>query len=232
MMMDDLIHARVLVANREDDLARTVEANLADAGFEVVHANDGPDLLNKAREDAPALVILDMMMPGMRGSEVLRSLKSDPSTVSTPVMMVSKCQDEIERVLAFELGAEDYVVSPFSPRELILRVKAILSRCGVRRPVPKDLKVGAIEVDSEAVLVTVHGRPVDLTAVEYRLLLALMRANRSVVTRERLLKQVWGSEARVVARTVDTHLRRLRGKLGAAAAQIQSVRGFGYRLHE
>lgn len=230
-MMAQKGQTRVLVGNREDDVLRAVQTNLVDAGFDVVRAIDGPDLLNKARENAPALVILGTAMPGMSGSQVLRSLKADMETLQTPVMMVSKCQDEIERVLAFELGAEDYVVSPFSPRELVLRVKAILSRCGARLPAPRNLKAGAIEVDREAMLVTVNGRPLHVTAVEYRLLLALAQAQGGVVSRERLLELVWGDEREIGLRTVDTHLRRLRVKLGVAAAQIQSVRGFGYRLN-
>jgi two-component system phosphate regulon response regulator PhoB len=222
---------RVLVANRADDVLRTVRTNLEDAGYGVVGATDGPDLLTKARDAAPALVILDTAMPGMSGAEVLRALKADSETLQIPVMMVTKCQDEIDRVLAFELGAEDYVVSPFSPRELVLRVKAILARCGERRQFPKNLKAGAIAVDSEAMVVTVNRDPVHLTAVEYRLLLALAQAHGAVVSRERLLKLVWGKETQNGPRTVDTHLRRLRAKLGAAAPQIQNVRGFGYRLN-
>ncbi len=220
---------QVLVADDECDVLNMVATNLSGAGFLVIKAQDGAEALERARRFTPALIILDMMMPQLSGTEVLRALKSDERTAAIPVLMLTARKDEIDRVLAFELGADDYVTKPFSPRELTLRVKIILSR---REELTggKMLSAGALSIDRERHLVLVDGDPVDVTAMEFRLLSLLMQRSGRVLTRDELMANIWGIETTIDSRTIDTHLRRLREKLGAVADQIQTVRGIGYRL--
>lgn len=223
---------RVLVADDEPDVVQLVSQNLSAAGYQVTKASDGEDALEKARRLFPAVMILDLMMPKLSGTEVLRALKGDPRTSLIPVIMLTACKDEVDRIVSLELGADDYVTKPFSPRELTLRIKSILSRRSAPQPASPLAVVGQITVDREAHDVRVNGKRVGLTAVEYKLLNGLCRQPGRVFSREELLDAVWGNESEVALRTVDTHLRRLRDKLGPAAEQIQTVRGFGYRLDE
>ena len=189
-------------------------------------------MLAKARELSPALIILAMTIPGMAGKEVLRAIKSAPMTSVIPVVVLSEQSEEIDRIVALELGADDYVAKPFSARELALRVRAILSRRSIQQPRPSRLSIGRLRLDAESRIVTVNGKPVDLSALDFRLLTVLMSARGGVVSREQLIESVWGAESEIASRTVDTQLRRLRKKLGAASGQIQTVRGFGYQMTE
>jgi two-component system phosphate regulon response regulator PhoB len=226
-----VLNNRILVADDEADVANLVGMNLTNAGFQVLKAVDGPSALALARREAPALIVLDIMMPGMSGLDVCRTLKREVATASIGIVLLSARAEEVDRVLGFELGVDDYVTKPFSPRELVLRVKSILRRrmeVAVEGGAP--ISVGAITVDAEQHVVLVEGKPVEPTSVEYKLLLALMSRAGRVFGREELLARVWGLGAAIEVRTVDTHMRRLREKLGAAAAQIQTVRGFGYRI--
>ena len=223
---------QVLVADDEADVVNLVSQALVGAGFQVTKAADGQEALEKARRMEPALVVLDLMMPKLTGTEVLRALKSDPRTATIAVLMLTARKDEVDRIVSLELGADDYVTKPFSPRELTLRVRSILSRRTGPVPVARYATVGDIMIDRDAHEVRAKGKKIDLTAVEYRLLNALFRQPGRVFSREELLNTVWGIDSEIEIRTVDTHLRRLRDKLGPAAEQIQTVRGFGYRLDE
>jgi DNA-binding response OmpR family regulator len=230
--MNGAFNYQILVADDEPDVVQLISHNLIAAGFQVLKASDGPEVLEKARRTCPATIILDLMMPKLSGTEVLRTLKSDPRTSMIPVIMLTACKDEVDRIVSLELGADDYVTKPFSPRELTLRVKAILSRRSVTQPSSPMTTVGQITIDRDAREVRVKGHRVEATAVEYKLLNALCRQPGKVFSREELLDAVWGSETEIEIRTVDTHLRRLREKLGAAAEQVHTVRGFGYRLDD
>ncbi len=209
-----------------------VAMNLSSAGFTVLKSMDGPSVLTAARAEAPELIVLDLMMPGMTGLEVCRSLKNDQDTASIPVILLTAKTSEVDRILAFELGADDYVTKPFSPRELVLRIQAILRRRIQQSSEESYLQAGAIQLDLERHQVTIEQRSIELTAIEFKLLAALMERRGRVQSRDALLGSVWGMERDIEPRTVDTHLRRLREKLGKAGEQIHTVRGFGYRLDE
>ena len=222
----------ILVAEHNEGVAALIHSNLVNTGFVVVHAMDAAEVLRKSRDLSPALIILDMMLPGMAGKEVLRMIKSSPGTCGIPVVALSDQAEEIDRIIALELGADDYVAKPFSARELALRVRAILARRSIQQPKPSRVSIGKLRLDAENRTVAVNGKPADLSALDFRLISVLMNARGGVVSREQLIETAWGAESEVSPRTVDTQLRRLRGKLGAAAEQILTVRGFGYRLGE
>jgi two-component system phosphate regulon response regulator PhoB len=220
----------ILVADDESDVVNLISQNLRTAGFQVSNAADGASALSKARMERPALIVLDVMMPGMTGFEVCKHLKGDPSTEGISVILLTAKSEEIDRILGFELGADDYLTKPFSPRELLLRVQSILRRkigTVVKSPV---YRVGEIVLDIERHQTTVDNKAIDLTVIEFKLLRTLMDRVGRVQTRDHLLQQIWGYDRPVESRTVDTHMRRLREKLGAAGDQIQTVRGFGYRI--
>lgn len=223
---------RVLIAEDNEGIAALIHSNLVNAGFDVAHAANAAELLAKSRELSPALIVLDMMISGMAGKEVLRAIKASPGICGIPVIAVSDQSEEIDRIIALELGADDYVAKPFSARELALRVRAILARRSIQEPKPSRVSIGRLRLDAENRTVAVNGKPADLSALDFRLISVLMNARGGVVSREQLIETAWGAESEVSPRTVDTQLRRLRGKLGAAAEQILTVRGFGYRLGE
>jgi two-component system phosphate regulon response regulator PhoB len=183
------------------------------------------------REYHPDLLILDLMLPGMDGLEICRQLRQDVATARLPILMLTAKAEEVDRVVGLEVGADDYVVKPFSPRELVARVRAILRRA--QEPAEFAVKrIGELEVDESRHSVGVQGTPVELTAKEFGLLCALMRANGRVLNREQLLEGVWGyaDAAEIESRTVDVHIRRLREKLGSEAKRIVTVKGVGYRF--
>ncbi len=222
---------RILIADDELDVLTLLETRLAASGFEVLKAMDGVAALGRARDDSPSLAVLDVMMPGMTGLEVCRVLKADPKTSRLPIILLSARSEEVDRVLGFEFGADDYVLKPFSPRELALRIQALLRHQLQPLAVPDAmLRAGSVQVDRLAHRVTVQARPVDLTRTEFKLLSMLMEHQGRVLTREALLDSVWPTETSIEIRTVDTHLRRLREKLGPAGKHIQTIRGFGYRI--
>jgi two-component system phosphate regulon response regulator PhoB len=228
-----MVKPRILIADDELDVLNLLETRLTTAGFEVLKAMDGSVALRRARDEGPALAVLDVMMPGMSGLEVCRVLKADPKTARMPIILLSARSEEVDRVLGFELGADDYVLKPFSPRELTLRIQALLRHQIQPLNAPETvLRVGNVLVDRLAHRVTVQSRPVDLTRTEFKLLSMLMDHRGRVLTREALLDSVWPAEANIEIRTVDTHLRRLREKLGTAGKHIQTIRGFGYRVDE
>ena len=205
---------RILIIEDEEDVVDMLTLNL-----------------RKARDELPALIILDLMLPKMPGLDVCRALKSDVATKHIPIIMLTAKAEEIDRIIGLEFGADDYVTKPFSPREIVLRAKAILRR-GKGDVVEEPLTVGPITVDPARHHVSVNGKSVRLTSVEFKLLSMLMLRRGRVQARDRLLNEVWGYESLIDTRTVDTHVRRLRQKLGKAADAIETVRGFGYRLRE
>lgn len=224
---------RILIADDEPDAMKLLEGRLVAAGFEVMKAADGLAALGRVRKDAPALVILDVMMPEMSGLEVCRTLKGDPKTARMPIMLLTARNEEVDRVLGFEFGADDYVTKPFSPREVVLRVQALLRRQGPGVTATGTVsRVGSIVIDRLALQVTVHNQLVDLTRTEYKLLSTLIESAGRVLSRDTLLTAVWPTDSNIEIRTVDTHLRRLREKLGSAGQLIRTIRGFGYRIDD
>lgn len=226
------MNQQILIADDEVDMLNLVGTNLSGAGFIVHKAEDGPAAVAAARQRLPHLIVLDLMMPGMTGLEVCRVLKNDATTESIPIVLLTARGGEADRILAFELGADDYVTKPFSPRELVLRIRGILKRSTGMDPERAMLQAGDIRLDADRHEIYVRGRPVELTAIEFRLLATLMERRGRVQSRDSLLSAVWGVDRDIESRTVDTHLRRLREKLGSAGDQIRTVRGFGYRLDE
>ena len=221
----------ILIIEDESDVADLLTLNLRKAGFRISTAADGASGLQKARDDRPDFIVLDLMLPKMLGLEVCRILKSDTATRHIPILMLTAKAEEIDRIVGLEFGADDYVTKPFSPREVVLRIKAILRRAEGGAE-DERLSAGSIVIDPARHEVSVHGKRVNLTSLEFKLLRTLMQRRGRVQARDRLLNDVWGYESVIDTRTVDTHVRRLRKKLGKAADAIESVRGFGYRLRE
>jgi len=221
----------VLLVEDEPDLVRLMEFNLQQAGFETRAVGRASDALRVAQADPPDVILLDLMLPDGSGTEVCRQLKASPATRSVPVIMVTARGEEIDRVVGFELGADDYVVKPFSVRELVLRVRAILRRTEPAGEGPDAMVTfGRLRVDRTAHRVYVDGAEVVLTALEFRLLTTLLERRNRVQSRDTLLSDVWGLQMHVETRTVDTHIKRLREKLVAAGEYIHTVRGVGYRF--
>ncbi len=223
---------KILVVDDEADAVELISFNLKAAGFEVVAAADGAEALKSARLHAPELILLDVMLPEIDGLEVCKLLRRDPATAAIPVIMLTAKAAEIDRVLGLELGADDYVTKPFSPRELVLRVRKLLERR--QKPTPKSdhFTIGDLTLDIPRHLVTVAGKRIDLTATEFKLLTTLMQRRGRVQSRDQLLQDVWQYDNVIDTRTVDTHMRRLREKLGRAARHLDTVRGVGYRFAE
>jgi len=220
---------RVLVVDDEPDIVALVAYHLAKAGYRVSTAATGPDALRAAREERPALVVLDLMLPGMSGFDVLEKLRAHDATRDVAVLMLTARKEEPDRVRGLTLGADDYLTKPFSPAELVLRVGAILRRVGAGAG-GDTFTVGPLVIDRAAHTVTAGGEPLDLTATEYKLLLTLAERRGRVQARTQLLQSVWDAAPDIQTRTVDMHVQRLRAKLGAAGSLIETVRGFGYRM--
>jgi two-component system, OmpR family, phosphate regulon response regulator PhoB len=222
----------VLIVDDERDLVRLLEFNLQEAGFETLAAYTGEEALQKVRQRVPDLVVLDLMLPDISGNEVCRQLRAFPRTRHVPVLMLTARTDEVDRVVGFEVGADDFVTKPFSVRELVLRIRAILRRGGGAEADEAREQVGPIRVDPGAHRAYVEGEEVPLTALEFKLLTTFMSRLGRVQTREALLQDVWGVSSDLQTRTVDTHVKRLREKLGAGRDLIETVRGIGYRMVE
>jgi two-component system, OmpR family, phosphate regulon response regulator PhoB len=223
--------ARVLVVDDEPDIVALVAFHLAKSGYRVSTAANGHDALAAARHEHPALIILDLMLPGMPGLDVLQELRSQEATREIAVLLLTARREERDRIEGLSRGADDYLTKPFSPQELVLRVAAILRRVAAAGLGPSDIvSVGGIEIDRGAHRVRVDGAEVELTPTEYRLLLLLYERRGRVQARAHLLETVWEAAPDIQTRTVDMHVQRLRAKLGAAGDLIETVRGFGYRL--
>jgi two-component system phosphate regulon response regulator PhoB len=222
----------ILIVEDETEISELVEYHLKQTGFSVTSVPDGSSALDQVKRKRPALIILDLMLPDMDGKDICRALKSNPTTRSIPILMLTAKAEELDRVVGFELGAEDYVTKPFSPRELVLRVKAILQRKESIQESEKIIQIGGLLIDVEKHLVSVNKKSIPLTHTEFKLLLELAQKRGRVYTRDTLLDRVWGYTYEGYARTVDTHIRRLREKLGDLGHYIETIRGVGYRFRE
>ena len=222
---------RVLVVDDEADIVALVAYHLAKSGYKVSTASTGAEALALARRERPSLIVLDLMLPGMSGFDVLGQLRASETTAETPVLMLTARREEGDRIKGLSLGADDYLTKPFSPQELVLRVAAILRRVGATSPdSSQTLTIGPIVIDGAAHRVTNDGVEVDLTPTEYKLLTTLVERRGRVQARAHLLESVWAAAPDIQTRTVDMHVQRLRMKLGAAGELIETVRGFGYRI--
>jgi len=223
---------KILVVDDEPDAIELIKFNLKAAGYEVVTAADGDEALKKARALVPDLILLDLMLPEVDGLEVCKILRRDARVSGIPIIMLTAKAAEIDRVLGLELGADDYVTKPFSPRELVLRVKRLLRTGQAAGDKEDEIKLKELALDIPRHQASVKGRPIDLTATEFKLLTVLVQRRGRVQSREQLLQDVWEYDNLIDTRTVDTHVRRLREKLGLAAKYLDTVRGVGYRFIE
>jgi two-component system phosphate regulon response regulator PhoB len=230
--MKSPLKPKILVVDDEPEAVELVEFNLKQAGYEVATASDGVEALKKTRALLPSLVVLDLMLPEMDGLEVCKMLRRDPATADVPIIMLTAKAAEIDRVLGLELGADDYLTKPFSPRELVLRVKKMLARGRGKVEAADTLKFGDLLIDVPRHVISWRGKKMDLTATEFKLLTVLAQRRGRVQSRDQLLRDVWEYNSLVDTRTVDTHMRRLREKLGPAAKFLDTVRGVGYRFVE
>ena len=230
--MSRQVRQRILIVDDERDIVQVLDFALRQAGFDTVTAPDAAQALLRVRETQPDLVILDLMLPDLPGTEVCRQLKSSARTATLPVIMLTARSDEVDRVVGFELGADDYITKPFSVREVVLRVKAILRRNVPGEPAGPREQVGPVRIDAEGHRAWVDGAEVELTALEFRLLSTFMSRIGRVQTRDQLLHDVWGMAGDLQTRTVDTHVKRLREKLGSGRDLIETVRGIGYRMSD
>ena len=223
--------SRILIVEDETSIAEVLQYNLEQQGFRIEICDRGDDALERIRAKPPDLMILDLMLPGLDGLDLLREVRRQQNTAGLPVLVLTAKGEEVDRIVGLELGADDYIPKPFSPRELVLRVKAILRRSDTsNRQASEVLQAGTIVLDGESHRLSVDGEEIRLTATEFRLLKVLMQRAGRVQTREMLLTDVWGYSENVDSRTVDTHIRRLRRKLGNEADRIETVIGFGYRF--
>lgn len=230
-----MAHEKILIVEDDPDIAEMIAYNLGKEGYNIVSADNGEDAVARAQEEHPALIILDIMLPGMDGMEVCRTLKQADETRALPIIMLSARSQETDKVVGLELGADDYVTKPFSPRELIARIRAVLRRgrdslhIGAAGQVVRS---GEMEVDSLRHRVTVSGTEVALTSTEFKLLEYLAQRPGEAITRQQILRGVFGYNSDVYDRTVDTHIKTLRKKLGQAKGCIETLRGVGYRFRE
>ena len=225
-----LVPRRITIVEDEPAIAEILQYNLTQAGFDVASLREGDLALAAIRRDVPDLILLDLMLPGLDGLELMRLLKRDPATARVPLIMVTAKDQETDRIVGLELGADDYITKPFSPREVVLRVKAVLRRGSRDEPTAETLLAGDIRIDVGGHLAWVGRDEVTLTATEFRLLKVLVERSGRVQRRGDLLRDVWDYHDDIDSRTVDTHIRRLRQKLGSAGERIETVVGVGYRL--
>lgn len=227
--------SKILIIEDDKDIIELIEYNLKLESYEIEAFHNGRVGYEKVRKIMPDLVILDLMLPDMDGLDICRKLKSDEQTKHIPVMMLTAKGEEVDRVVGFEIGADDYLTKPFSPRELSLRIKAILRRVkGNKNKASSEdiLEFGPLTMDPERFRVYVKKKEVILTATEFKLLYYLIKTKGRVASRDRLLDQVWGYDSALTTRTVDTHVKRLRSKLGRVGDYIETIRGIGYRFKE
>ena len=221
---------KILVVDDEPDALEVLGFKLREAGFTPIFAADGLKALAAVRAERPDLVVLDLMLPELDGLEVCKLMRRDQSTASIPVLMLTAKAAEMDRVVGLELGADDYVTKPYSPRELVLRIRKLLKRTKAAEDSGDQLRFGILEIDVPRHTALVAGKAVTLTATEFNLLALLAKRRGRVQSRERLLQDVWGYETAIDTRTVDTHMRRLREKIGPAAEYLETIRGVGYRF--
>lgn len=229
LVEEDMSESLILVVDDEQDIRDLLVFNLKREGYATLEAADGQAALELARSRKPSLILLDIMLPGMDGLAVCRELGKNRNTEHIPIIMLTARGDDVDRIVGFELGADDYVVKPFNTRELILRIKAMLRRRAVQKEDDPMLRCHGVCLDPQAHKVTVNDKPVELTAIQFCLLEDLMKTPGCVRSREELLSSVWDYQFDGYDRTVDTHIKRLRARLGEAADIIETVRGIGYR---
>ncbi len=223
---------KILIVEDESDILHLIDWHLQAEGYATITAKDGAKGLSKAIEELPDMILLDIMIPGMDGFQVCKALKKNPKTEKIPVVMLTAKGEEVDRIVGFELGADDYIVKPFSPRELVLRIRAIFKRFDKEPAEAIHLTYEDLHMDLESYRVWIADEEVSLTVTEFKLLLELLQNRGKARTRDQLLDRVWGYQFEGYARTVDTHIRRLRQKIGPYADAIETVRGIGYRFRQ
>jgi two-component system alkaline phosphatase synthesis response regulator PhoP len=222
----------ILIVEDEKDIARMLEYNLKKDGFSTLIAHDGEDALDSAFSKHPDLILLDLMLPGLGGLEVCKQLKLERKSATIPIIIVTAKSQEADKVIGLELGADDYVTKPFSPRELIARIKAVLRRVKGKDKLPEVIKIGDLTIDFSKIAVSVKDKPVELTAKEFELLKTLIQSKGRVLSRDYLLDNIWGFDhaIEIQTRTVDVHIRTLRKKLKSESKRIITVKNYGYRF--
>ena len=232
MLLYSRMYEKILIVEDEKDIARMLDYNLKKEGYRTVLLHEGSAAPLLAARERPRLIILDLMLPGLDGLEVCRRIRADSKTAAIPVIMLTAKGEESDKVVGLEMGADDYVTKPFSIKELVSRVKAVLRRSAVIGEALQVYRAGDLELDCFRVLALVKGKPADLTAREFELLKALMSAGGKMLSREALLEKVWGLDAalEVETRTVDVHIGTLRRKLGPEGRRIVTVKNYGYRF--
>jgi len=223
---------KILIIEDEKDIVKMLDYNLKKEGFRTLSIHDGEAAIDSAHREHPDLILLDLMLPGMDGLEVCKAIKADTKTASIPIIMLTAKAQESDKVVGLELGADDYVTKPFSPRELIARIKAVLRRMKEKDKLPEVLKIGDLTVDFSKIVVTVKNKPAELTAKEFELLKTLIKAKGRVLSRDFLLDNIWGFDhaIEIQTRTVDVHIRTLRKKIKTEAKRITTVKNYGYRF--
>lgn len=223
---------KILIVEDEKDIVKMLDYNLKKDGFRTLSCYDGEDALDLAGRERPDLIVLDLMLPGIDGLEVCKALKKESKTSSIPIIMLTAKAQEADKVVGLELGADDYLTKPFSPRELVARVKAVLRRVKEKEKLPEILKTGDLTIDFSKIQASVKNKPLELTAKEFELLTALLKAKGRVLSRDYLLDSIWGFDhaLEIQTRTVDVHIRTLRKKLGKEAKRIITVKNYGYRF--
>jgi len=223
---------KILIVEDEKDIVKMLEYNLKKDGYSTLSARNGEDAIDSAKRSQPNLILLDLMLPGMDGLEVCRTLKAERKTSNIPIIMLTAKSQESDKIVGLELGADDYVTKPFSPRELIARIKAVLRRG--KEKLPELFKLGGLEIDFSKIAVTVKDKPVELTAKEFELLKTLIKAKGRVLSRDHLLDTIWGFDqaSEIQTRTVDVHIRTLRKKLKSESKYIVTVKNYGYRFED
>jgi two-component system, OmpR family, phosphate regulon response regulator PhoB len=223
---------KILIVEDEKNISKLIRYNLEKAEFETVSARSGEEALRILSKHEVNLVLLDIMLPGMDGLEVCRTIKQNKATARIPVIMLTAKGEEVDRVVGFEIGADDYITKPFSPRELVLRIKAILKRGRVETHSKEILTAGGVTIDVPKHRVMVKEKIVELTHTEFKLLFTLIERRGRVQTRENLLSDIWGIDTLIETRTVDTHIKSLRSKLGKEGKKVETVRGIGYKFND
>jgi len=225
---------KILIVEDEKDIVKMLDYNLKKEGYRTLAASDGEEALDKAAREHPDLILLDLMLPEVDGLEVCKALKKEPETAAIPVIMLTAKTQETDKIVGLELGADDYVTKPFSPRELLARIKAVLRRSREKEKLPGAMAVGGLTLDFDRISVSVNKKHIELTAKEFELLKTLVKAKGRVLSRDYLLDTIWGYDraAEIMTRTVDVHIRTLRKKLKSAAKHIKTVKNYGYCFQE
>lgn len=223
---------KILIVDDEKDIVKMLDYNLKKDGYRVISASDGEDALDLAGREHPDLIVLDLMLPGLDGLEVCKTLKKEGKTSSIPIIMLTAKTQESDKVIGLELGADDYMTKPFSPRELLARIKAVLRRAKDKEKIPEIIKFGDLILDLARISVSVKNKKIELTAKEFELLKTLLQAKGRVLSRDYLLDTIWGFDhaIEIETRTVDVHIRTLRKKLKTEAKRIITVKNYGYRF--